>query len=39
MGVWSELENFNSEQSLHIKKSGNGHSIIRIKILVNSVKI
>ena len=24
MGVWSELENFNSEQSLHIKKSGNG---------------
>jgi UDP-N-acetylmuramate: L-alanyl-gamma-D-glutamyl-meso-diaminopimelate ligase len=23
MGVWSELENFNSEQSLHIKKSGN----------------
>ncbi len=24
MGVWSEIENFNSEQSLHIKKSGNG---------------
>jgi UDP-N-acetylmuramate: L-alanyl-gamma-D-glutamyl-meso-diaminopimelate ligase len=24
MGIWSELENFNSEQSLHIKKSGNG---------------
>ncbi|MGA1513889.1 MAG: UDP-N-acetylmuramate:L-alanyl-gamma-D-glutamyl-meso-diaminopimelate ligase [Methylophilaceae bacterium] len=24
MGVWSELENFNSEQSLHIKKNGNG---------------
>jgi UDP-N-acetylmuramate: L-alanyl-gamma-D-glutamyl-meso-diaminopimelate ligase len=23
MGVWSELESFNSEQSLHIKKSGN----------------
>jgi len=23
MGIWSELENFNSEQSLHIKKSGN----------------
>ena len=23
MGVWSEIENFNSEQSLHIKKSGN----------------
>ena len=24
MGVWSELDNFNSEQSLHIKKNGNG---------------
>ena len=24
MGVWSELENFNSEQSLHIKKNENG---------------
>ncbi|MGA0046888.1 MAG: UDP-N-acetylmuramate:L-alanyl-gamma-D-glutamyl-meso-diaminopimelate ligase [Methylophilaceae bacterium] len=24
MGVWSEIENFNSEQSLHIKKNGNG---------------
>ena len=24
MGIWSELENFNSEQSLHIKKNGNG---------------
>jgi len=24
MGIWSELENFNSEQFLHIKKSGNG---------------
>ena len=23
MGVWSEIENFNSEQSLHIKKNGN----------------
>jgi len=23
MGIWSELENFNSEQSLHIKKSEN----------------
>ena len=23
MGVWSELDNFNSEQSLHIKKNGN----------------
>ncbi|MDA1034262.1 MAG: UDP-N-acetylmuramate:L-alanyl-gamma-D-glutamyl-meso-diaminopimelate ligase [Proteobacteria bacterium] len=24
MGVWSELDNFNSEQSLHIKKNENG---------------
>ncbi len=24
MGVWSGIENFNSEQSLHIKKNGNG---------------
>ena len=23
IGVWSEIENFNSEQSLHIKKNGN----------------
>ena len=29
MGIWSELENFNSEQSLHIKKSGNGQLYYR----------